>query len=57
MTDPIFETDGMVDCYLWMWYCPECHSTLPPFMFEKEGESCPCCGIGKLQKAKVEQPL
>jgi len=56
MSDPIFETDGMTDCYLWMWYCPECHSTLPPFTFEKE-QQCPYCKKGKLRKAKVEQPL
>jgi len=52
--DPVFETDGMAeDVYLWMWYCPNCHSTLPPFMFDKEQE-CPYCGKGRLQKQKVE---
>jgi rRNA maturation endonuclease Nob1 len=54
MSDPIFETNGIEEKYLWMWYCSKCHSTLPPFVHEKE-QPCPYCGEGTLQKVKVDE--
>ncbi len=53
--DLVFETDGIQpEKYLWMWYCPNCHSTFPPFLCLTPKE-CPDCHKGKLVKAKVEE--
>ena len=53
--DPIFETKGWEDRYLWMWYCDKCHSTLPPFIHDKE-QPCPYCEEGgTLKKVRVEE--